>query len=126
MSTISFRAGRAQRQGETNTVVSEAGRGCAISLSDLTKYSSLSFRLISLYTEQDLLHFTYKDIASSATDDLILFPGDATFSLAGPRVAVLKFASSSTRHFFWFQDLDPSQDAERIQQVNEMIGGDSE
>lgn len=83
-------------------------------------------RLISVYTEDGLVHFSYKDIASGATDDLLIF-GDATFSLASPtRVAVLKFSSSPARHFFWLQDLDSSEDADRIRQVNELIGGDAE
>lgn len=56
------------------------------------------------------------------TQDLIIFPGDATFAKAAERVYVLKFSSSSHRHFFWNQDVDSSKDAEHARKVNELIG----
>lgn len=69
----------------------------------------------------------YKDLeANSIIDDLIIFPGDATFTKAAPRVHVLKFNSSSARSFFWHQDVDESQDDERAKKVNELIGGQVE
>jgi 26S proteasome regulatory subunit N13 len=58
--------------------------------------------------------------------DLILFPGDASFKKASERVYCLKFSSSSTREFFWFQDVDSSKDAERAAEVNRLIGAPEE
>ncbi|SCV74785.1 BQ2448_7814 [Microbotryum intermedium] len=103
---LSFRAGRAFRQGETNTVVPAPGRG-----------------LITIEEEDGLMHFYWKDLdANSIVEDLIIFPGDATFVKASERVHVLKFSSSSARSFFWHQDLDASHDQERADKVNELIG----
>ncbi len=55
--------------------------------------------------------------------DLILFPGDATFNPVSPssRVYVLRFTSSSARHFYWMQDVEDSQDARRARRVNDLI-----
>ncbi|BGP20284.1 hypothetical protein JCM10213_001115 [Rhodosporidiobolus nylandii] len=117
---LEFRAGRCTRQGETNTVVPEADRG-----------------LISLEEEDGLLHFYYRSLASPTRpilDDLIIFPGDASFvpvpssSPAAGRVHVLKFNSSSARHFFWHQDVELSREEyeRRARRVNELIGGEVE
>ncbi|SGY81616.1 BQ5605_C009g05510 [Microbotryum silenes-dioicae] len=103
---LSFRAGRAFRQGETNTVVPAPGRG-----------------LITIEEEDGLMHFYWKDLdANAIVEDLIIFPGDATFVKASERVHVLKFSSSSARSFFWHQDVDASHDQERADKVNELIG----
>jgi 26S proteasome regulatory subunit N13 len=104
-------------------------------------------RLISIAEEDGLLHcprlvlvvvcqpvpdfpplpVVYKDLEANAIiDDLILFPGDATFAKASDRVHVLKFTSSSARSFFWHQDPSPDQDDERARKVNELIGGQVE
>lgn len=60
--------------------------------------------------------------------DLILFPGDATFtkcSSAGggdaARVYVLKFTSSSARHFYWLQDVSSDKDERQTRRVNALI-----
>ncbi|GAA5845299.1 hypothetical protein JCM9279_004834 [Rhodotorula babjevae] len=107
-----FQAGRAERQGDSNTVVPQPGRG-----------------LVYLQEEDGLLHFYYKDLDSnSVVDDLIIFPGDATFDQATPdRVHVLKFLSSSARHFYWAQKPDLSHDefAHQRLRVNELIGADT-
>ncbi|POY75488.1 putative ADP-specific phosphofructokinase [Rhodotorula taiwanensis] len=108
---MQFRAGRAFRQGETNTVVPEAGRG-----------------LVYLQEEDGLLHFCYKNLETNQVDeDLIIFPGDASFANATPdRVHVLRFNSSSARHFFWHQDpqLDQAEFEQRGRRVNELIGAE--
>ncbi|GAA6009741.1 hypothetical protein JCM11491_001082 [Sporobolomyces phaffii] len=109
---LQFKAGRSFRQGETNEVVSNPDRG-----------------LIYLEEEDGLLHFYYKDLAtSSILEDLIIFPGDASFQPANKahRVSVLKFNSSSARHFFWHQDASLSEQEfeQRGRRVNELIGGD--
>ncbi|GAA5875180.1 hypothetical protein JCM16303_005036 [Sporobolomyces ruberrimus] len=109
---LQFKAGRSFREGETNQVVSNPDRG-----------------LITLEEEDGLLHFYYKDLAtSSILEDLIIFQGDASFQPANKqhRVSVLKFNSSSARHFFWHQDreLSDEQFEERGKKVNELIGGE--
>lgn len=74
----------------------------------------------------------YKDLATSSTTeptglDLLIFPGDATFSLLpNKRVHVLKFNSSSHVHFFWAQDVDQTRDEEVAKKVNGLIGGEEE
>ncbi|GAA5820871.1 hypothetical protein JCM3770_007277 [Rhodotorula araucariae] len=107
---LQFKAGRAERQGNSNTVVPQPGRG-----------------LVYLQEEDGLMHFCYKDLDSDTlVEDLIVFPGDATFQQATDRVHVLKFNSSSARHFFWHQDLDldPDEFARRGRTVNDLIGAE--
>lgn len=95
------------------------------------------------------MHFRYKDLESSAVEDLILFPGDASWikvrdghgaalypielsdekharTQASDRVNCLKFSSSSARYFFWHQDPSSDKDAERSRRVNELIGAEVE
>ncbi|KAI5476718.1 26S proteasome complex ubiquitin receptor, subunit Rpn13 [Pseudohyphozyma bogoriensis] len=112
---VTFKAGRAHRRGDTNWVDPVEGRG-----------------LVYLEEADGLLHFCYKNLQTNSTDedagglDLLLFPGDASFSRAkgaSGRVNVLKFASSSHRHFFWCQDVDDSKDEEIVKKVNELMGG---
>jgi len=90
-----------------------------------------SCSLVYLEEEDGLLHFYYKDLSSSSVvEDLIIFPGDATFKIANKsnKVSVLKFNSSSARHFFWHQDQGLSEDEfeARGKRVNELIGGETE
>ncbi|GAA5857508.1 hypothetical protein JCM5353_001843 [Sporobolomyces roseus] len=111
---IQFKAGRSFREGETNQVVSQPDRG-----------------IVYLEEEDGLLHFYYKDLSSSTVvEDLIIFPGDATFKIANKqnKVSVLKFNSSSARHFFWHQDqgLSEQEFEARGKRVNELIGGETE
>jgi len=107
MPLVQFRAGRCERRAGTNWVDPSPAKG-----------------LVSLEVEDGLLHFQYKDLESNSTvDDLILFPGDATFSPVSPssRVYVLRFTSSSARHFYWMQDVETTQDARRAGRVNALI-----
>ncbi|GAA5983956.1 hypothetical protein JCM11641_001406 [Rhodosporidiobolus odoratus] len=125
---LEFKAGRCTRQGESNTVVPEATKG-----------------LITLEEQDGLLHFLFRTFNSSSSsssgeieDDLIIFPGDATFlpvptstapaSSSSNRIHVLKFNSSSARHFYWHQDVDlDSQEYQRRgARVNELIGATAE
>lgn len=62
-----------------------------------------------------MLHFSWRPRAAQLSDsdpDLIMFPGDATFTPYTPkadapkvngRIFVLKFGSSGAHHFFWLQ-----------------------
>merc|ERR1711939_160775 len=111
MPLIQFRAGRCERRQNTKWVDPQPGKG-----------------LISLEqsNEDGLMHFQYKDLESNTLiDDLILFPGDATFSpvpaSTSGRVYVLKFSSSSARHFYWMQDVSNEQDSRRAARVNALI-----
>ncbi|GAA5952543.1 hypothetical protein JCM3765_002201 [Sporobolomyces pararoseus] len=109
---LQFKAGRSFREGQSNQVVSNPDRG-----------------LVYLEEEDGLLHFYYKDLTtSSVLEDLIIFPGDASFQIANKahRVSVLKFNSSSARHFFWHQDQNLSEQEfeERGKKVNELIGSE--
>lgn len=58
----------------------------------------------------------------SSTD----IPCAASFVKAAPRVHVLKFSSSSSRHFYWLQDVDESKDEDNAAKVNELIGASSQ
>ncbi|GAA5913921.1 hypothetical protein JCM6882_004396 [Rhodosporidiobolus microsporus] len=120
MPLLQFKAGRATRQGDTNTVVCEPDRG-----------------LITIEEQDGLLHFLYTSLSSPARpvlDDLIIFPGDASFlsvpssSPAYGRAHCLKFNSSSARHFYWSQDAELSAEEyeARGRTVNELIGGSVE
>ena len=89
---LSFRAGKMTRENEeSNTVAPDLRKG-----------------YIQLVNEDDLLHFQWKErSASSAEDDLIIFPEDARFVRVAEavegRVYMLRFESSKAKHFFWMQ-----------------------
>ncbi|KAJ8080681.1 hypothetical protein PM082_017515 [Marasmius tenuissimus] len=88
---LAFKAGKANRRGNTNFVDPSPTKGAVI----LTK------------GDDDLLHFIWKNRETNVIDeDLILFPTDATFtkvSQSAGRVYVLKFSSSDQRHFVSLQ-----------------------
>ncbi|KAG0125437.1 proteasome complex subunit Rpn13 ubiquitin receptor-domain-containing protein [Tuber indicum] len=97
---ISIKAGKCAQNG-TN-IVSQAEPG-----------------LLYLYNNPDdgLLHFCWKPrgaVEPSAEDDLVIVPGDARIikytGCTTGRVMVLKFSSSSQRHFFWLQTKAESTD----------------
>ncbi|PIL22509.1 hypothetical protein GSI_15198 [Ganoderma sinense ZZ0214-1] len=111
---LAFKAGRAFRRGNTNFVDSDPTKG-AILLQN---------------GEDGLLHFIWKNRTNNdAEEDLILFPGDATFQKveqsAWGRTYVLKFSSSNQRHFFWMQDADGSRDEEFVGNVNRLLADPS-
>ncbi|KAI0354996.1 adhesion regulating molecule [Trametes cingulata] len=111
---LAFKAGRAFRRGNTNFVDADPTKG-AILLQN---------------GEDGLLHFIWKNRSTNEIDeDLILFPGDATFAKveqsAWGRTYVLKFSSSNQRHFFWMQDADPSRDEEFVGNVNRLLADPS-
>ncbi|KAI8969614.1 proteasome complex subunit Rpn13 ubiquitin receptor-domain-containing protein [Trametes punicea] len=111
---LAFKAGRAFRRGNTNFVDADLTKG-AILLQN---------------GEDGLLHFIWKNRSTSEIEeDLILFPGDATFAKveqsAWGRTYVLKFSSSNQRHFFWMQDADPSRDEEFVGNVNRLLADPS-
>lgn len=85
---LAFKAGRSFRRAGTNFVDANLTKG-AIVLSN---------------NDDGLLHFMWKEHATGTLgEDLILFPGDATFEKVtqapGGRTYVLRFESSDQRHF---------------------------
>jgi len=76
--------------------------------------------------EDGLMHFCWKSLDSTPIEplDLIIFSGDAHF---GPipqtdskQIYVLRFSSSSARHFFWLQD-DSDLDRQKADHINTLI-----
>ncbi|KAJ8501973.1 hypothetical protein ONZ51_g318 [Trametes cubensis] len=111
---LAFKAGRAFRRGSTNFVDPDPTKGA----------------ILIQNGEDGLLHFIWKNRSTNdAEEDLILFPGDATFAKveqsAWGRTYVLKFSSSNQRHFFWMQDADPSRDEEFVGNVNRLLADPS-
>ncbi|KAL1950582.1 hypothetical protein VTO73DRAFT_5706 [Trametes versicolor] len=107
---LAFKAGRAFRRGSTNFVDPDPTKGA----------------LLLQNGEDGLLHFIWKNRSSNVVDeDLILFPGDATFAKveqsAWGRTYVLKFSSSNQRHFFYMQDADASRDEEFVGNINRLL-----
>lgn len=91
---LAFKAGRSLRRDGSNFVDANPTKG-AIVLSN---------------SEDGLLRFMWKERATgSLGEDLILFPGDATFEKVeqapGGRTYVLRFESSDQRHFVSCIDL---------------------
>ncbi|KAF9879984.1 hypothetical protein CkaCkLH20_02795 [Colletotrichum karsti] len=95
---------------------------------------------IYLYSEDDLIHFCWRErsAAMDAPDlDLVMVPTDGEFvphipdnqptSKTNGRVFVLKFGSSSQRHFFWLQSKpqsrngDPSWFSPRDKKIGEIV-----
>ncbi|KAI0648040.1 proteasome complex subunit Rpn13 ubiquitin receptor-domain-containing protein [Trametes meyenii] len=111
---LAFKAGRAFRRGNTNFVDPDPTKGAILLQSG----------------EDGLLHFIWKNRTTNYFDeDLILFPGDATFAKveqsAWGRTYVLKFSSSNQRHFFWMQDANSSRDEEFVGNVNRLLADPS-
>ena len=105
-----------------------------------------------LYVEDDIPHFCWRPRSAPPTEpeiDLFMVPGDGTFqpllkeegaeelhSPTNGRIYVLKFSSSSQRHFFWMQSKTQhkegslswfSQRDQRVGQiVNDILQGDED
>jgi 26S proteasome regulatory subunit N13 len=105
-----------------------------------------------LYVEDDIPHFCWRPRSAPSTEpeiDLFMVPGDGTFqpllkeegaeelhSPTNGRIYVLKFSSSSQRHFFWMQSKTQhkegslswfSQRDQRVGQiVNDILQGDED
>ncbi|KAL7412979.1 proteasome complex subunit Rpn13 ubiquitin receptor-domain-containing protein [Mrakia frigida] len=92
---LTYKAGRAFRRGDTSFVDAEPEKG-----------------ILSVQDGGDgLLHIFWKARNSpNYSLDLIVFPGDASFSHVKEsnedNVFVLNFESSEEKHFFWFQAAD--------------------
>ncbi|KAF9233306.1 adhesion regulating molecule [Melanogaster broomeanus] len=102
---LAFKAGRSFRRGSTNFVDASPTKG-AIMLSN---------------SEDSLLRFVWKErTTGNIEEDLILFPGDATFEKVsqapGGRTYVLKFESSDQKHF----DASSRRDDEFVHNLNRL------
>ncbi|KAI0801915.1 adhesion regulating molecule [Irpex lacteus] len=107
---IAFKAGRAFRRENTNWVDPSPIKGA----------------IVLQNGDDGLLHFIWRNrVTNENVEDLILFPGDASFvkveQSAWGRTYVLKFSSSNQRHFFWLQDADSSRDKEFVTNVNKLL-----
>ncbi|KAH8179833.1 proteasome complex subunit rpn13 ubiquitin receptor domain-containing protein [Sarocladium implicatum] len=95
---------------------------------------------IYLYSEDDLVHFCWRKRSSPLEEpelDLVMVPTDGSFipyenkseptAKTNGRIWVLKFASSSQRHFFWMQSKpqstsgDPSWFSPRDLKIGEVV-----
>jgi 26S proteasome regulatory subunit N13 len=96
-----------------------------------------------LYVEDDIPHFCWRPRSAPPTEpeiDLFMVPGDGTFqpllkeegaeelhSPTNGRIYVLKFSSSSQRHFFWMQSKTQHKDgtlswfSQRDQRVGQIV-----
>ncbi|ROT37366.1 hypothetical protein SODALDRAFT_334459 [Sodiomyces alkalinus F11] len=95
---------------------------------------------IYLYSDDDLIHFCWRKRSAPMTEpdlDLVMVPTDGQFvpytwadqssAKTNGRIFVLKFASSSSRHFFWLQSKpqsrngDPSWFSPRDKKIGEIV-----
>ncbi|KAJ7175752.1 adhesion regulating molecule [Mycena filopes] len=106
---LAFKAGRAFRRENSNTVEPSPVKGA----------------IILTAAEDGLFHFTWKNRTTGVVDeDLILFPSDASFvkvPQSSGRMYVLKFSSSNQRHFFWLQDASTERDDEFVANINRLL-----
>ncbi|KAL7747948.1 hypothetical protein RI367_006696 [Sorochytrium milnesiophthora] len=104
---VEFRAGRLRREG--NALVPDDRKG--------TVYLDVA--------DDELLHFYWQDRTTGVDElDLIIFPEEAELlkiEQVQGRVMVLKFNSSSQKHFFWMQEPTEENDEQLRQQVNATI-----
>lgn len=115
---ITFKAGQCQFDESTGKVKPEQTPG-----------------YVYLHSQEDLIHFCWRPRGASVENadlDLIMFPTDGTFTPyqkkgINGRIFVLKFSSSSQRHFFWLQSKsqspsgDPSFFSTRDLKIGEVV-----
>jgi len=108
-SILTFKAGRLQRRENTNWVDPLPTNG----------------QLQLLVADDGLLHFQwYNRVTNIVEDDLIIFPGEASFekvTQSNGRVYILKFTSSNQRLFYWMQDASSEKDGQYATNVNGLL-----
>ncbi|KAK8849521.1 hypothetical protein IAR55_004855 [Kwoniella newhampshirensis] len=82
--------------------------------------------LLEMNLEDDLLHLWWKSrVTGSVEDELIIFPGEATFAKVDQdpsgRTHILKFSSSDQKYFFWFQRATSAGDVRVQVDVNALL-----
>lgn len=107
---VEFRAGRLWKDKDSNTIRADKRKGLVV---------------VKRYTDDQLIHFTWKDRSTGAVDlDLILFPDDANWrrvkECTTGRVYVLEF-KTGTRNFFWMQEPSDAKDEEYTELINDHI-----
>jgi len=77
--------------------------------------------------QQGIRHLSWTEAgAANAFQNIMIFPGDAKFEKvkqSKDRVYILNFIQGNQRHFYWFQDKDEEEDAERCTKINNAING---
>ena len=104
---VEFKAGKGTLVGTTVTCEERKGRII------LTKPPS-----------DGLVHFQWQPRPDSAIeDDLIVFPGDATFERVPECTTgrVYLFTLGGRKRFFWLQDLKEDKDAENVRKVQDVL-----
>jgi hypothetical protein len=104
---LEFKAGKMNKEG--NLVKPDTRKG-----------------LIQITVEENILHFKWKErTANRAEDDLLLFPGDATFKkvekVKDGRVYMLEFTNGDRQMFFWMQEPKIDKDEEYCTKINEYL-----
>lgn len=104
---LEFKAGKMNKEG--NLVKPDTRKG-----------------LIQITVEENILHFKWKErTATRAEDDLLLFPGDATFKkvekVKDGRVYMLEFTNGDRHMFFWMQEPKTGKDEEYNTKINEYL-----
>ncbi|KAI9691833.1 MAG: hypothetical protein M1822_007905 [Bathelium mastoideum] len=123
---VTFKAGRCEYDSSAKKVKPLPGPG-----------------YIYLYSEDDLMHFCWRPRSAPSTEpelDLLMVPSDGSFipylgadgdtntewikSPTTGRIYVLKFSSSSQRHFFWLQSKsqEPSGNPSAFSQRDQKLG----
>ena len=67
-----------------------------------------------------------EDGSANPFQNIMIFPGDATFKKikqSKDRVYCLYFEQTKQRHFFWMQEKDKEEDAERCKKLHNLING---
>lgn len=112
---LEFRAGKMYRDGATKWVKPDTRKGLV--------YMDVG--------DDSLLHFFWKDrTTNKVEEDLIIFPDEAEFikvtqAKEKDRVYMLRFKSSSQKHFFWMQEPKNDKDEEHATKINSAINDPS-
>uniref|UniRef100_A0A7S3N8P2 Pru domain-containing protein n=1 Tax=Euplotes harpa TaxID=151035 RepID=A0A7S3N8P2_9SPIT len=76
---------------------------------------------------QGIKQFQWVEAGSNnPTQNVMIFPGEAKFEKvkqSKDRVYLLEFTQSKQRHFYWFQEKDESEDADKCQKLHNVING---
>ena len=107
---VEFKAGRMNYDGKRVTAVKTRG----------------TIKVVK--DPQGILQFQWSEAGSNNPfQSMMIFPGDAKFEKVKQtkdRVYILQFLQGNKiRHFFWMQEKDEEEDAERCRKLNNVING---
>mmetsp|Transcript_62409 Transcript_62409/g.167414 ORF Transcript_62409/g.167414 Transcript_62409/m.167414 type:complete len:173 (-) Transcript_62409:604-1122(-) len=115
---IDFRCGKMTLGSNGTTVTADPRKG----------------RIVVKTDAEGCLHFTWSERnAANPEEDLMIFPGDATFvrveaaknNAKNNRVFALRFTETKKMHFFWMQEPSKDKDDEYLRKINEKFNGES-